>query len=230
MRRYTRDQVLTLKTAFELLDHNEEVETGPGAILRRINPGNAPNVDQPPIDLEATWQTAVTSIVEEHNQRAASSGDPVPVEPIQRWALELLRNPAALLPEGAEGAYQALSVDRSRTVRTALGAIRRDLTNEHVTPTTAANRIVEVVQSYGLREVEPAEPLTQITENDVGLVAHRCSYGCQVGDGAGWWVWSQVWYRVASWWLWSRPRSSAEMRLGWVPRAWAVSVAVMLAC
>ena len=48
-----------------------------------------------------------------------------------------------------------------------------------------------------------------------------CSYGCQVGDGAGWWVRSQVWYRVASWWLWSRPRSSSEMRAVWVRRAWA---------
>ena len=147
---------------------NEAVATGPGTILRRINPGNAPNVDNPSINLEAAWQTAVTSIVEEHNQRAASSGDPAPVGPIQRWALELLRNPAALLPEGAETAYQALSVDRSRTVRTALGAIRRDLNNEHITPTTAANRIVEVAQSYGLHKVEPAEPLTHITENDVG--------------------------------------------------------------
>ncbi|MCY4369563.1 MAG: helicase-related protein [bacterium] len=149
---------------------NNEVESAPGAILRRINPGNAPNVDNPPIDLEAAWQTAVTSIVEEHNQRAASSGDPAPVGPIQRWALELLRNPAALLPEGAENAYQALSVDRSRTVRTALGAIRRDLNNEHINPTTAANRIVEVVQSYGLHEVEPPEALTPITQNDVGVV------------------------------------------------------------
>ena len=149
---------------------NEAVETGLGTILRRINPGNAPNVDNPSIDLEAAWRTAAASIVEEHNQRAASSGDPIPVGPIQRWALELLRNPAALLPEGAETAYQALSVDRSRTVRTALGAIRRDLTNEHITPTTAANRIVEVVQSYGLHKVEPPEPLTHITENDVGVV------------------------------------------------------------
>ena len=45
-----------------------------------------------------------------------------------------------------------------------------DLNNEHINPTTAANRIVEVVQTYGLREVEPAEPLTRITENDVGVV------------------------------------------------------------
>ena len=58
--------------------------------------------------------------------------------------------------------------------------------------------------------------------------AHRCSYVCQVdGVGRGWWVCSQSWYRVARWWLWSRPRSSAEMRLGWVPMAWAVWVRVM---
>ena len=117
-----------------------------------------PNVDQPHIDLETAWQTSVASIVEEHNQRAASSGDPVPVGPIQRWALELLRNPAALLPEGAETAYEALSVDRSRTVRSALGAIRRDLTNEVITPTVAAARIVEVVRSFGLREIDPPNP------------------------------------------------------------------------
>ena len=147
-----------------------EVEKAPGAILRRIDPGNAPNVEQPPVDLEATWQAAVTSIVEEHNQRAASAGDQVSVGPVQRWALDVLRNPAALLPEGAERAYEALSVDRSRTVRSALGAIRRDLTNEPISPTMAAARIVEVVRSYGLREVETAEPLEEITEEDVGVV------------------------------------------------------------
>ena len=63
-----------------------------------------------------------------------------------------------------------------------------------------------------------------------GLMAHRCSYGCQVGDGAGWWVRSQFWYRVARWWLWSRPCSSAEMRLGWVLMAWAAWVTVMPPC
>ena len=146
------------------------VEDAPGAILRRIDPGNAPNVERPSIDLETTWQAAVTSIVEEHNERAASAGDPVPVGPIQRWALEVLRDPAALLPEGAETAYEALSVDRSRTVRSALGAIRSDLTSELISPTAAAARIVEVVRSYGLREVAPPEPLAEITEDDVGVI------------------------------------------------------------
>ncbi len=152
------------------VEANAEVEKVPGAILRRIDPGIALNVKQPSIDLETTWQAAVTSIVEEHNERAASAGDPVPVGPIQRWALEVLRDPAALLPEGAERAYEALSVDRSRTVRSALGAIRRDLASEVISPTVAAARIVEVVHSYGLREVAPPEPLAEITEDDVGVI------------------------------------------------------------
>ncbi len=61
-------------------------------------------------------------------------------------------------------------------------------------------------------------------------VCRRCSYVCQVGGRAGWWVLSRCWYRVARWWLWSRPCSSAEIRAGWVRRAWAAWVRVMPAC
>ena len=146
------------------------VVNGPATILRRIDPGNAPNVDQPPINLEAVWQTAVASILEEHNQRATSSGDPIPVGPIQRWALEVLRNPLALLPKDAEDAYLALSIDRNQPVRSALGAIRREPTSDLISPTTAAARIVEVVRSYGLRPIEPSEPLTPITEDEIAVV------------------------------------------------------------
>ena len=147
-----------------------EVVAGPAAILRRIDPGNATTVDQPPVDLETAWQIAVASIVDEHNQQVVSQSDPVPVGPIQRWALEVLRNPLALLPKDAEAAYLALSIDRNQPVRSALGAIRRDLTGDLISPTTAAARIVEVVRSYGLRPVEPSEPLTPITEDDVAVV------------------------------------------------------------
>ena len=42
-----------------------------------------------------------------------------------------------------------------------------------------------------------------------------CSYGCQIGDRAGLWVRSHLWYRVARWWLWLRPSSSSEMRAVW---------------
>ncbi len=147
-----------------------EVVTAPGAILRRIDPGTAPSVDDPPIDLEAAWHAAVASIVAEHNEQAASSGDPASVGPIQRWALEILRDPAALLPEGAETAYEVLSVDRSQTVRSALGAIRRELNEESTSRTEAAACIVKVARSFGLHAIEPPEPLTEITEDDVGVV------------------------------------------------------------
>ena len=146
------------------------VASAPATILRRIDPGNAPNVDQPPMDLEAAWQTAASSILEEHNRRASASGDPAPVGPIQRWALEVLRNPLALVPRDAEAAYLALSTDRNQPVRSALGAIRRDLKKDQISLTSAAARVVEVVRSYGLRQVEPPEPLAPITEDDITVV------------------------------------------------------------
>ena len=48
----------------------EGVIREPATILRRIDPGYAPGVDDPPIDLEAAWAKAVESIVEEHNEEA----------------------------------------------------------------------------------------------------------------------------------------------------------------
>lgn len=146
------------------------VESAPGVILHRIDPGNSPGVDQPPIDLDTAWSKAVSSIVEEHNRRVRSGEEMGSVGPIQQWALEVLRDPAALLPEGAESAYDALSVERSRTVRSALGAIRKDLANETISPTEAAQSIVDVVRSYGLRKVAPPDPMEEITEEDLGVV------------------------------------------------------------
>ncbi|MYG92581.1 MAG: hypothetical protein F4196_06840 [Acidimicrobiia bacterium] len=147
-----------------------EVVNSQAPILRRIDPGNALNVDQPSVDLEAAWQTASASIMEEHNQQAASAGDPVPVGPIQRWALEVLRNPLAPVPKDAEDAYLALSIDRNQPVRSALGAIRRDHESDLISLTEAAIRILEVVRSYGLRPIEPAAPLTAITQDEIAVV------------------------------------------------------------
>ena len=61
-------------------------------------------------------------------------------------------------------------------------------------------------------------------------VYRRCFYDCQIDDRDGSRFRSQVWYWLASWWLWFRPRSSSEMRAGWVPSWWAAWVMVMLAC
>ena len=61
-------------------------------ILRRIDPGNAPGIEEPTINLETAWTTAAASIIAEHNtdsaEKAAES-----VGTIQKWALELLTDP-----------------------------------------------------------------------------------------------------------------------------------------
>ena len=61
----------------------------PATILRRINPGYSPGVEEPPINLEAAWEKAVESIMEEHNE-GVRAGASESLGPMQRWALELL--------------------------------------------------------------------------------------------------------------------------------------------
>ena len=72
---------------------DDKLVSEPATILRRIDPGSAPGVDQPSIDLESSWAAAVESIVEEHNQLADQSVSEESVGPIQRWALGVLRDP-----------------------------------------------------------------------------------------------------------------------------------------
>lgn len=141
-------------------------------MLRRINPGTAPTaeVGEGEIDLEAAWRAAVESIVEEHNRRADPAAERERIGPVQRWALEVLRDPSVALPPGAERADEALSVERSSAVRQALGEVRRHEAEGTISRDEAARRIVEVVESFGLQPVEPPPPLEAITEDDIGVV------------------------------------------------------------
>jgi len=141
-------------------------------MLRRINPGPARGVDPSDagVDLEASWQVAVDSIVTEHNRRADPRTDAERIGPAQRFALDLLRDPTVLLPPGAADAEEALAVERSSTVRHALTAIRSAIVDGTISRDDAARQIVDVVASFGLQPVEPPPPLDPITENDVGVV------------------------------------------------------------
>lgn len=148
------------------------ISNEPATILRRINPGNAPKAEDSEIvlelDLEEAWQEAASSIVEEHNKLAARGE--ASIGPIQQWAINLLADPDIPSPVGASQASEALSIGRSNLVRTELGAIRRETKGEQITTTTAAQRIVEVVENYGLRKVEQPAPLKPITEDNIGVV------------------------------------------------------------
>ena len=141
----------------------------PATILRRIDPGYAPGIDDPPIDLEAAWTKAVESIVEEHNEEALAPKSES-LGPKQRWALELLADPTIAVPVGGGEAYEALTVGRSQPVRRALGEVKRLLDGETITRMGAAKRIVDIVRMFGLRKVEKAPEKEEIPAEDVGVV------------------------------------------------------------
>ncbi len=141
-------------------------------ILRRIDPGTTPGeeLSTAGVDLEGAWTAAVSSIVEEHNRRADPRAEAERIGPIQRWALDLLRDPTVALPSGAVDAEEALSVERSSAVRQALAQARTELMQEAISREEAARQIVEVVESFGLHAVEPPPPLEPVTAEDVGVV------------------------------------------------------------
>ena len=143
-------------------------------MLRRINPGRAQPAEPDParlgLDLEAAWRAAAAGIVEEHNRRADPRADEERIGPAQRFALDLLRDPAVMLPPGAAEAEEALSVERGSNVRQALNEIRALVAEDTISRDDAARRIIEVVGSFGLQAVEPGLALEPIDESDIGVV------------------------------------------------------------
>lgn len=141
-------------------------------ILRRINPGTAPGLDTDElhIDLEASWEGAIASIIEEHNDRADPRKSEQRLRPAQRFALDLLRDPSVALPAGAERAEEALVVDRGARIGRELSEIRRLVAEGTISRDEAAVRILELVDTYGLQPAEPGPTLRPIGEDDVGVV------------------------------------------------------------
>lgn len=153
----------------------------PAAILRRIDPGSAPSVDAPEVDLEEAWTRAAASIVEEHNMGAAQAR-PESVGKIQSWALALLADPSVTLPSGGETAYEALRVGRNQPVRRALGEIKRRTERNEITRNDAALRIAKIVRAFGLRVVEPPRERKTITTDDIGVVCWMAVCGAEISD------------------------------------------------
>ncbi len=147
-----------------------DITSAEATILRRIDPGLAPGISSPPIDLEAAWRAAAASILDEHNEAARSWSDGPSVGGIQQWARYFLSEPYLVTSADAADAYDVLGVERGGAVRQALGAIKRELDAKAIEPIEAARRIVEVASSYGLRKVDPPVPVLPITEEDIGVV------------------------------------------------------------
>ena len=148
---------------------DDTMASAPATILRRIDPGDAPGVPDPPIDLDTAWTTASASIVEEHNE-ASRLSDERSLGPVQRWARALLEDSSVVSPPSAASAYEALGAERSSLVRHDLAAVKRALDGDLITPDHAAHQVAAAVEFHGLRAVEPPPPAPQITEDDLGVV------------------------------------------------------------
>jgi hypothetical protein len=149
-------------------------------MLRRIDPGGSRVASLEGVDVEAAWRLASESIVTEHNRRADPRSAQEAIGPAQRFALELLRDPTVILPEGAEAAVEALSVERSSAVRRALNEIRADVDGESISRNEAAVQIVDLVNRLGLRPVAEDDFPEEIGAEDLGVVCWMA-----VLDGSG---------------------------------------------
>lgn len=156
------------------------VELGDGAllggdleILRRIDPQGGEAAALEGVDLDWAWEQAAAGIVEQHNRRADLRTDQEQIGPRQRWALELLRDPAVRAPVAAEKldeADAALSVERSSAVRRALREIQEGLDEGRLSRDDAAAAVVRTVEDFGLRPVEPPPLPEKIAVDDLGVV------------------------------------------------------------
>lgn len=155
------------------------LESGDLEILRRIDPagGEALSSEELEVDLEPLWERAAADIVEKHNERVDFRASEDPVGPKQRWALEVLRDPAVSLPPGAERAEEALSVGRSSAVRRALGDIQDRIESATITLDEAATEIVAVVEDYGLRGIDPPPQPEKVEVEDLGVVCWMAVVG-----------------------------------------------------
>ncbi len=139
-------------------------------MLRRIDPAMGTQGELESVDLEAAWRRAREDIVAEHNRRADPRTAQEAIGPAQRFALELLRDPAVVLPEGAERAEAALRVERSSAVRRALNEIWAVAREERISRNEAAAQVIRLVERLGLQPVELEDLPEPITEDDLGVV------------------------------------------------------------
>jgi superfamily II DNA or RNA helicase len=139
-------------------------------ILRRIDPYGGEPAKLDGVDLEGAWEAAADDIVAAHNERTDLRAVQERIGPKQRWALEVLRDPAVALPSGAELADEALSVERSSAVRRAIGEVQGRVLEAEISRDEAAVEIVRIVQEFGLQPVG-APPLPEkIAADDLGVV------------------------------------------------------------
>lgn len=143
-------------------------------MLRLIDPKSTPGCAIPEsIDLEALFNQAAADICESHNRLADPAAQEERLPASQRWALSILRHPDAPLGKEFDEADLALGVGRDALVRRALSQLRREQAEGNLTIAECANRILEVVRSFGLEAVLPTSVPQQISREDLGVVCYQ---------------------------------------------------------
>lgn len=146
-------------------------------MLRLIDPQDRPGCPIPDdLDLERLFALAAADICAEHNALLDPEARAADLPASQRWAQGILRSPDAARvgeEERYSAADQALSAGRNNLVRRDLSDLRRQHASGAMNPADCAQRIVEVVENYGLRPIDPPEPAQPITEDDLGVVCYQ---------------------------------------------------------
>lgn len=142
-------------------------------MLLLINPENRPGCPIPgDLDLERLFDRAAADICQVHNRLRDPATRAGALPAVQRWALGQLELAAPAGPE-YNNAYDALSVGRSSQVGRELAALRGSYADGGISVPECADRIVAVVQRFGLNPVNPPAPAPEITAADLGVVCYQ---------------------------------------------------------
>lgn len=161
--------------AWRFVTFNDDVVREDLEMLRLIDSEDEPRADLPTGDaLERAWNIAAADICRTYNSRLDPKARAAELPASQRWALEVLRNPDIPDERVYNEADEALGVGRNQLVRRELSAIRRRAAEEGLGVREAADAVVDVVRSFGLRpEPPPAEPPAPIGPDDLGVVVFQ---------------------------------------------------------
>lgn len=144
-------------------------------MLRLIDPGRAPRAVMPTdVQLERAWDIAAKDICDEHNALLDPKLSEAALPASQRWALGVLRGPDVPSEKKYSDADEALGVGRNQLIRRALSEARRWASEKEPSPVQIADRVVEVVEAFGLRpEPPPDQPARPISEEDLAVVCYQ---------------------------------------------------------
>ena len=144
------------------------------AMLRVIDPQDQPGCAIPAdLDLERLFDAAAADICKQHNALLDPNARSGSIPASQLWALDILRLPDAPRGDEYDDADEALSSGRGSQVQRELSDLRRKYTAGGMSVRDCADRIVKIVDQFGLRPVRPLPAPDPIEADDLGVVCYQ---------------------------------------------------------